>query len=570
MNARFDGSLSGSKRRSALPISLLLSAAAVLLASGTGWRRGPGELPFAGPEEAGSFAVNPKMESALTRLAGIRSDQGEAAAEDFARIRKIEYRDGSVRVVVAAANASPAALSGEAAALMLRARIAVLGGRVETRSRNFVQAFIPLDALESLAGDALVKYIRLPLRPLKLQVTSEGVSRTGADTWRNIPAYRTGAAAKICILDIGFLGYRNLLGTELPSSVTARSFRADGDIAAGEDHGTACAEIVHDMAPDAELYLVNFDTDVEEAAAVDWLVQQGVQVISYSLGWYNAGAGDGTGPICADVEYAASRNILWCSAAGNAAIDHWEGSSEAAYTDGWFNYAGTNRYLEFHVAAYDEVGVSLNWKDWGTWNGSDYSGSNQDYDLYLYLKQGSNYQLVDKSTNAQTGSQWPTEDIYGWTTDHDAVWAVSIKRVGGTKPVKLELFVSGDDQGISYAVAAHSIVVPADSASAIAVGATDWEDDSYHYYSSQGPTHDGRLKPDLTAPSGVSTATYGKWNFYGTSASAPHAAGACGLLRGKTPFPVKQVRALLEERAVDLGPAGPDDQFGYGRLNLKK
>ena len=509
------------------------------------------------------------MASVLTRLAGIRDSQGESAAEAFARIRKIDYRDGSVRVV-AAANASPAAMSGEAAASILRARIEFLGGRVETRSRNLIQAFLPLDALEGLAGDALVKYVRLPLRPIKLQVTSEGVSRTGADKWRTIPAYRTGAAAKICILDIGFLGYESLLGSELPSSVTARSFRSDGDIAAGEDHGTACAEIVHDMAPDAQLWLVNFDTDVEESAAVDWLAQQGVQVISYSLGWYNAGAGDGTGPICADVEYAASRNILWCSAAGNAATDHWEGQFNDPDGDGWLNFAGTTRFLEFHVAAYDDVGVSLNWKDWGIWNGWDYNGSNQDYDLYLYLKQGTTYQLVDKSTNAQTGSQWPVEDIYGWYTDHDAVWAVSIKKVSGSKPVNLELFTSGNDQAISYAVAAHSLVVPADSASAIAVGATDWEDDSYHYYSSQGPTHDGRLKPDLTAPSGVSTATFGKWNFYGTSASAPHVAGACGLLRGLTPFSVKQVRALLEERAVDLGPAGPDYEFGYGRLNLKK
>ena len=566
---RRPSTLMTSARRRSFPRIALVCAAAVLSASGAAARRGLTALPFGGPEEFSRSAVSPKLDSVLSRLIDIRNDQGEDAAEAFARIRKIDYRDGSVRVV-AATDASPAAQSGQTAATIVRARIAVLGGRVETRYRNLVQMSLPLAALASVADDPLVKYIRLPLRPLKLQVTSEGVVRTGADLWRTIPAYRTGTGAKICILDIGFLGYRDLLGSELPSSVTARSFRADGDIAAGENHGTACAEIVHDMAPDAALWLVNFETDVEEGAAVDWLIQQGVQVISYSLGWYNAGAGDGTGPICADVEYAAGRNILWCSAAGNAATDHWEGSSETSYTDGWYNFAGASRYLEFHVAAYDEVGISLNWKDWGTWNGWDYSGSSQDYDLYLYLKQGSAYQLVDTSTNVQTGSQWPTEDIYGWYTDHDAIWAVSIKRVNGTKPVKLELFASGDDQGISYAVAAHSIVVPADSASAIAVGATDWEDDSYHYYSSQGPTHDGRLKPDLTAPSGVSTATYGKWNFYGTSASAPHVAGACGLLRGRTPFSPSQVRSLLEKRAVALGPAGPDDQFGNGRLNLKK
>ena len=213
--------------------------------------------------------------------------------------------------------------------------------------------------------------------------------------------------------------------------------------------------------------------------------------------------------------------------------------------------------------------VSLNWKDWGVWNGWDYSGTDQDYDLYLYLKQGAAWTLIDSSANAQTGGQWPIEDIYGWYTDHAATWAVSIKRVRGTKSVKLELFTSGNDTPIEYAVAAHSLVVPADSGSAIAVGATDWEDDSYHYYSSQGPTWDGRIKPDLAAPSGVSTATYGRWNFYGTSASTPHVAGACGLFLGRTPFTAKQVRTLLQNRALDLGPSGKDNQFGYGRLNLK-
>ena len=37
-------------------------------------------------------------------------------------------------------------------------------------------------------------------------------------------------------------------------------------------HGTACAEIVHDMAPEATLYLVNFGNSVELANAVDYLM----------------------------------------------------------------------------------------------------------------------------------------------------------------------------------------------------------------------------------------------------------------------------------------------------------
>src|SRR5947207_14401248 len=38
-------------------------------------------------------------------------------------------------------------------------------------------------------------------------------------------------------------------------------------------HGTACAEIVYDMAPGATLYLVNFTTEVDLGNAINWLVE---------------------------------------------------------------------------------------------------------------------------------------------------------------------------------------------------------------------------------------------------------------------------------------------------------
>ncbi|HQH46775.1 MAG TPA: S8 family serine peptidase, partial [Candidatus Aminicenantes bacterium] len=89
-------------------------------------------------------------------------------------------------------------------------------------------------------------------------------------------------------------------------------------------------------------------------------------------------------------------------------------------------------------------------------------------------------------------------------------------------------------------------------------------------WSSRGPTADGRIKPDLTAFARVSTAVLGPRAFSGTSAAAPHVAGALGLLMAKTPFAPGQLRTILEERAKDLGEIGPDNLFGRGRLNLYK
>jgi subtilisin family serine protease len=108
------------------------------------------------------------------------------------------------------------------------------------------------------------------------------------------------------------------------------------------------------------------------------------------------------------------------------------------------------------------------------------------------------------------------------------------------------------------------------------VGAVDAVGDFYHFYSSQGPTMDGRIKPDISAPSLVSTSvtTYGSRDagdgFAGTSAACPHVAGAIALLKGKTPFTLDEILAILYSRAIDMGDPGKDNKFGWGRLNLRR
>jgi subtilisin family serine protease len=521
------------------------------------------------PAENAPGQGHPKLQSALVRLEEIFRSSGPERAQEFAGLRKMDMVEDSIRVVTVTQR-MPNQVQTRMVVSAMKQKIEALGGKIELTYRHLIQNYVPIQSLITLANDPLVKYVRLPLKPIPLEVVSEGVSKTGASQWKNIVPYRAETEAKICILDIGFKGYTSLLGSELPATVQTRSFRADQDIFADEVHGAANAEIVHDMAPNAKLWLVNFETDVEQHDAVDWIIRQKIQVISYSLGWFNAGAGDGTGPICDDVEAAASQGLIWATSAGNAAEDHWEGDFNDPDGDGWHNFSGTDRYLEFHAPANMPIDVFLNWNDWGTWDGYDYSGSSQDFDLYLYFWSGTSWDFVDKSSNSQNGSQWPVEEIGGWYSITAGKWAVSIRKTSSTKPVRLELFTYNNDEAIEYFVSSGSITIPADSASALTVGATSWVDDSLHFYSSWGPTHDGRIKPDLTAPSGVSTSTYGQTAFWGTSASAPHVAGACGLIKGNSPYSMSQVRKILEKRAIDLGESGKDNKFGYGRLNLKQ
>ena len=114
--------------------------------------------------------------------------------------------------------------------------------------------------------------------------------------------------AEVAIIDGGFQGYPGLLGSELPATVTAKNFvdgQSDAQVNGTTVHGTACAEIVHDIAPNAALYLVKVGTDIDLQEAVDWAKTQGVNIISTSLGWYNLTPG-----------MAPAFSPIWCSRLG--------------------------------------------------------------------------------------------------------------------------------------------------------------------------------------------------------------------------------------------------------------
>jgi hypothetical protein len=122
-------------------------------------------------------------------------------------------------------------------------------------------------------------------------------------------------------------------------------------------------------------------------------------------------------------------------------------------------------------------------------------------------------------------------------------------------------------------VAASSILVPGDLEGVVTVGAVSWETpDEIASFSSQGPTVDGRIKPDLVGPSGVSTATFtgDDTRFSGTSASAPHVAGIAALrlsaFPGLTP---RQMRVDLALAATQL-PLGSakNPVFGWGLIDV--
>lgn len=90
--------------------------------------------------------------------------------------------------------------------------------------------------------------------------------------------------------------------------------------------------------------------------------------------------------------------------------------------------------------------------------------------------------------------------------------------------------------------------------------------------SSRGPTADGRKKPDLVAPGErITAAAAGTRSSYGTgsgsSFATAFAAGAAALVLDADPgASVKTLRGWLQGSAQDRGPAGDDNEYGFGML----
>ena len=110
----------------------------------------------------------------------------------------------------------------------------------------------------------------------------------------------------------------------------------------------------------------------------------------------------------------------------------------------------------------------------------------------------------------------------------------------------------------------------------IAVGALD-HNDGMSGYSSWGPAEDGRLKPEVTAR-GSSVVSTGTGNAYytasGTSMACPGTSGSLAQLYhafrelNSQNFADSYIlKAIMMNTCEDLGNAGPDYRFGYGRIN---
>lgn len=462
----------------------------------------------------------------------------------------------------------------------VRGAIGANGGSVTWQSRDFstLHAWIPVDQLHAIAGSLGVVSVRIPAEATALSVSSEALPVMNAPAWHGGGV--DGLALKVGIVDRGFQGYTAKLGTELPAAanVTVKNFvdsETDSQVDGAAIHGTACAEIVHDVAPQAPLYLAKVTTVADVDEAVTWLIAQGVQVVSSSIGFFVDGPGDGTGQLGDSVRRATDAGIVWVNSAGNSQKAHWGGAFADTNANSVLDFTGTDYMnlgpspgLVWSVPPGFTVTVSLRWADW--------SSVSQDLalDIYTVDAQGLHYQYTANTPQTGQPGQKPIETTaFLHSNPTPLSFAVVVRKVAGSAPVNLDLFTSLD---IQQPVNARSISNLADIKEAITVAALDYSTLALQPYSSFGPTNGpggvlagGSNKPDIAGYDHVSTATYSPLPFDGTSAAAPHVAGAIALYRRFYLSSNRQdVTRALERRAQDLGAPGLDTQYGFGALTL--
>jgi len=434
--------------------------------------------------------------------------------------------------------------------------IRLSGGKLRHKYGKRHEIHIPINKLPNLKK-RLNKgsNVRLPFPHMPVSVISQGVGIMGASDMHALS--NSGAGVKIGVIDLQFTGYVNSQNAgELPASLSITDYTGTG--LGGGDHGTNVAEIVHDMAPAAELYLAKVGSTLQLQQAMLDMQAAGVKIINHSVAWFGSNFYDGTGDVCGITNQAETGGILWVNAMGNSRMAHYLGSFVDDDINLQHEFSAGQNYNTVNLTQGSQVQLVLNW--------DDYPRSRIDYNLYLYNGiPGSGGSIVAFSDDTQSGfGDFPYEAIDYTPAASGIHYIVVSRKSTSTAKIPLTLFTTGPALGTQ--VTASSLVQPADCSSVFSVAAVNLNDNA-EYFSSEGPTTNGLSKPDISATD--RTVTSLSSSFAGTSGSSPHVAGAAALVLAQhSTYTPLQIRNQLISTAQDVSSTGYDYRTGYGRISL--
>ena len=474
-------------------------------------------------------------------------------------------------------------------------RIRALGGTVINSVPKYraIRAQLPLVAVQPLAALSAVQSIRPADEAVTHKNTSEGDAAHLVNTVRTTHGV-TGSGIGIGVISDGVA---TLAAQQASGDLPAQVAVLPGQEGSG-DEGTAMLEIVHDLAPGAELYFATgFTGQAQFAANIEALCEAGADVIVDDLSYYlELSFQDSI--IAQGVNAATANGCYFFSSAGNngnlndETSGVWEGDYVAGTpmivrgsTVGVRHDFGGGKEENAVRGAFSGRAV-LQWAD-------PLGASANDYDLFLVDGDGT---VLLSSTDTQDGTQDPIETFSLRFFAFEDVRLVIVQVSGEARYLRLQLFHAKLEIATAGATYGHSA-----SENTVGVGQVDVRTaggaggifdgtESVMAGSSDGPRRlfyepDGTpitpddfsstggkvlKKPDLSAASCVSTATPGFSTFCGTSAAAPHAAAIAALMLAAAGGPAHVTPADLRAAmtattaVLDIEKAGFDNNSGAG------
>ncbi|HEY6807011.1 MAG TPA: S8 family serine peptidase [Pyrinomonadaceae bacterium] len=533
------------------------------------------------------------------------------------------------------------------------------GAEIISARNNSIRAIVPLDSIETIAAMNDVKFVQ----PKQEAMTAtENVPM--ADDKHNAPApaynlnpgFGDRAARVQSFLSNALQGggsQTNVTGSLAPTGVGSRSSEGDvthranvargvfhidgtgikigvmsngvaslaqsqatGDLGAvtvlpGQggtgDEGTAMLEIVHDLAPGAQLYFATANTSITSFAQnIRDLRTAGCDIIVDDVFYYvETPFQDGQltpsntngGVVIQAVNDVTADGAMYFSSAGNSGnlTQNTAGVWEGDFVDGGAAAAPlpspspASRLHSFGAQNFDLLSVantaapiSLYWSD-------PLGASANDYDLFRLNSTGTTVQA--SSTNIQSGTQDPYEQV----TQAAGSRIVIVKKASAASRFlhlnanrgQFSIRTNGQTHGHAHAAAAYSVAAtpavgpfpsPFSSANTTETFSSDgprrifFQPDGTPYTPGNVSSTGGivRQKPDITAADGVQVTGVGGFGspFFGTSAAAPHAAAIAGLIKSANPsFTPAQIRTALTSTAIDIMAPGTDAVSGAGIID---
>lgn len=523
----------------------------------------------------------------LSALGAVPPHQHVAAPPLPASLARPDRREGALLAPVIAAERAGGRAAALAAAAARRIDVAPDGTiEVELRAQSgggFAKVYLEALGLDvvSTGKDASVVRVALDragllpslvagLESMDVPVpivtfTGEGIQLTGAANAHSKGA--TGDGVVVAVIDGGFQQLSNLVDSaDLPVPIAKKNFTSTG-LEDTTTHGTEVAEVVHQMAPGADLVVIKIGNLSHLPKALAFAKKKGAKIVNLSFGFPGANFSDGTGSAAAAIDACFEDGLLPVVAAGNFGDKHWSGTWVDDDLDKVLEFAAGDEVITFEASVGKIVNVYLTW--------DNFPDTDVDLALSLHflgvapdLQPPSPDNLVGISDAVQDGTQSPIE-VVGLAAPVTGTYAVVVSRNGSKKPMRLNLFTT-EAINDGNNVPDGSLVTPADADGALTVAALDvaaWTMGPVEAFSSRGPTlaiAPTSNKPDITGPDGITGTVENP--FFGTSAAAPHVAGAAAVLLAAQPnLTAMELKQRLVQYAV---PMGDPTEFGHGRLDI--